>query len=525
MRSPMTMRRLRLPAVLSLCCFLLGEGARAQTLELVLDLNPGARGSGPSYLTPFRGDIYFRANSGLQNVELWRFDGTSGAQVAEINPTGSSTPTDLTVADDTLYFAADDGTGQRLWSWNGTAAAKVAAASSVGSAEEMIAFKGALYFRGAKFGTVGVELFKLAGAALTTIYTSRHRQRAIRSTLRNTPGSALYFSANGQPGRAPSWALRRHSALESGAEYQPGGSSPAWLCVYRGQLYFSANDGIHGNELWRFDGTTSELVADQVPGSFDPSGMTVYKDVLYFSANGRTDDGIELWKYDGVVITRVADINPNPPGPGGDDFYADSNPADFTVHDGLLYFSANDGTHGQELWVYDGENAPARVSDIHAGAQGANMSGLRSVNGRLYLAADSGDGYGQELYRLVPAPVVDADEDGMPDAWELEHGLDITVNDAALDADYDGIPNGAEFTAGTHPDDPISTFSAGLDGALHLSWPSIPGKTYRVETGSGTGWTPFQTVSAAPAPATSTLLTVAPGASGVVRMFRVSVAP
>ena len=166
---------------------------------------------------------------------------------------------------------------------------------------------------------------------------------------------------------------------------------------------------------------------------------------------------------------------------------------------------------------------PQRVSDIHAGAQGANMNGLRSINGRLYLNAESGEGYGQELYRLVPAPAVDADEDGMPDEWELEHGLNIAVNDAALDADFDGVPNGAEFTAGTNPADPISTFSAGLDGALRLSWPSIPGKTYLIESGDGTGWTPFQTVSAAPAPAIRTLLTVAPGASGVVRMFRVSV--
>lgn len=81
MRSPM--RHLHLPTILSLCCFLLGAVARAQTVELIVDLNPGARGSSPSFLMPFRGDIYFRAKSGLQNVELWRFDGTSAAQVGD----------------------------------------------------------------------------------------------------------------------------------------------------------------------------------------------------------------------------------------------------------------------------------------------------------------------------------------------------------------------------------------------------------------------------------------------------------
>ena len=462
------MRHFHSISVLISSCLIFCKSASGQSLELVLDLNPGARGSGPSYLTPFRGDIYFRANSGQENNELWRFDGTTAAQAADINPTGSSTPTDLTVADDTLFFAATDSTGAtRLWSWNGTAAAKVAAASAVNLPQDMIAFKGALYFRGSNYSTVGVELFKLAGGALTAIDIYPGPGSGYPQNFAEYNG-ALYFSAGGQSGQGSElWRYDGATLSKAGQNIRPDhGSSPAWLCVYRDKLYFSAYDGVHGTELWRFDGTTSELVADQVQiasGSFNPAGMTVYKDALYFSANDQSGQGIELWKYDGIGMTLVADINPNPPGPDGDDFYADSTPAHFTVHDGLLYFTANDGTHGQELWVYDGENAPARVSDVHAGAPGSNMNGLRSVNGRLYLTAESGEGYGQELYRLVPAPVLDADEDGMPDAWELEHGLNITVNDAALDADFDGIPNGAEHTTGTNPADPISTFSAGLD--------------------------------------------------------------
>ena len=46
---------------------------------------------------------------------------------------------------------------------------------------------------------------------------------------------------------------------------------------------------------------------------------------------------------------------------------------------------------------------------------------------------------------------LDDDNDGMPDAWETEHGLDPTVDDSALDADGDGFSNLEEFTADSDP--------------------------------------------------------------------------
>ena len=50
-----------------------------------------------------------------------------------------------------------------------------------------------------------------------------------------------------------------------------------------------------------------------------------------------------------------------------------------------------------------------------------------------------------------PAPV-DADSDGLPDAWEAEHGLDSSdAADQALDADGDGYTNLEERLNGTNP--------------------------------------------------------------------------
>src|SRR5262245_5297888 len=55
------------------------------------------------------------------------------------------------------------------------------------------------------------------------------------------------------------------------ADIDPGvlPSNPEGLTVVGQTLYFSADDGIHGRELWRSDGTAAgtSMVADLNPGS------------------------------------------------------------------------------------------------------------------------------------------------------------------------------------------------------------------------------------------------------------------
>src|SRR6266567_3839963 len=81
-----------------------------------------------------------------------------------------------------------------------------------------------------------------------------------------------------------------------------GGSYVDHLTNVNGTLYFTANDGTNGNELWKSDGTAggTVLVKDVNLG---PSGsyagnLTNVNGTLYFSANDGVN-GVELWKSDG----------------------------------------------------------------------------------------------------------------------------------------------------------------------------------------------------------------------------------
>ncbi len=75
----------------------------------------------------------------------------------------------------------------------------------------------------------------------------------------------------------------------------------------------------------------------------------------------------------------------------------------------------------------------------------------------------SGDCSGETLSTLLTVDVdknctatfkTDADQDRMPDDWEVTNGLDPTVDDADLDKDGDGVSNVDEYNQGTDPDSP-----------------------------------------------------------------------
>ena len=83
----------------------------------------------------------------------------------------------------------------------------------------------------------------------------------------------------------------------------------------------------------------------------------------------------------------------------------------------------------------------------------------------------------------VHGPVcVDWDADGLPDDWEIAHGLNPAVNDAELDRDGDGVPNWLEYQRGTDPFNPDTDGDGIPDGAERKS-PGYSGGSGSVDWG------------------------------------------
>lgn len=177
-------------------------------------------------------------------------------------------------------------------------------------------------------------------------------------------------------------------------------SYPERTLNINGTVFFVANNGSTGKELWKTDGTPAgtALVRDIRVGSAGsfPTNLTNVNGVLYFTANDGVS-GEELWKSDGTAAgtVRVTDINP------GSNSSTIISTRGLVNLNGTLYFAADDGVRGIELWKSDGTAAgTSLVKDIFVGSNSASgaPSALTNINGTLYFSANS-SGAGRELWK------------------------------------------------------------------------------------------------------------------------------
>jgi hypothetical protein len=118
--------------------------------------------------------------------------------------------------------------------------------------------------------------------------------------------------------------------------------------------------------------------------------------------------------------------------------------------------------HYWDLWLYDdGEHGDGLPQD---GVYGNFFT--RTMEPGTYIVKVNAEGYSQHIgdsftreitqaFHLIPD--ADGDKDGLPDGWELRHGLDSTKttgNDGPFgDNDLDGLTNYEELKFGTSPTD------------------------------------------------------------------------
>ncbi|TWT77000.1 Peptidyl-prolyl cis-trans isomerase A precursor [Posidoniimonas polymericola] len=421
--------------------------------SMVADIRSGAGSSYPSSLVELNGTLFFAADDGASGLELWKSDGTSEGTVLVrdirsgvstdtegVTTPNSSSPRQLTVVGDTLFFVAEDGvSGRELWASNGTSAGTrlvrdiftgndpVLGTARSSAPIELTAVGDTLFFTAVEL-TNGRELWKSDGTAVGTVmvkdlyegtypyylddedmtYVGRYPNNANPGLLTELNGELYFVASNDATGAE----LYKSDGTAAGTtlvkdivDGATGAFSNSDMMVAAGDLlFFTASDGVHGNELWKSDGTAAGtvLVKDVRPGEAGQLnfyvGMTAVGDKVYFGGNDGVN-GRELWVSDGseAGTQMVADINP------GDDLSGNPNssfPAYLTDVDGVLYFSAANKNSGRELWSYDSVNGAELVEDRTEGVEGTYPINLAGVNGTLFYSSEE-DG-ARELWTLAP---------------------------------------------------------------------------------------------------------------------------
>ena len=354
------------------------------------------------------GNIYFIADDGIHGTELWKSDGTLGGtmMVIDLTPAMCDTCTnmdtdirELVAGDSHLFFAANtlnngfpdpirelfvsDGTE------SGTEMVKDLFDCPTSTGDITIDYRGVnslVAIPGSSYGTQGQDRVIFSGFSCSMESWSCNGEEPWISdgTLSGTlevdnirVGDTSMTTADGQ-----------------GALIDIIGSQPRSFFQSGETIYFTADDNESGREIWKFDliqtsSTGGAIVKDIKTGSSDSFdiGMAVeftqFGEDVYFAA----DDGItgvELWKTDGTtsgtILVRNVDLNAN-----------SSNPKHLTVVGDDLYFTANDGVHGTELWKSNGTSVGTEIhSDISEGSNSSNPKDLIAFSNNLYFVAHNG---------------------------------------------------------------------------------------------------------------------------------------
>ncbi|HEX5748204.1 MAG TPA: ELWxxDGT repeat protein [Archangium sp.] len=361
------------------------------------------------YPTAVNGLFFFvAAESEEEGIELWRSDGTPEGtfQVKDINPTGPSYPEWLTNADGTLFFAASRGEGGRdLWKSDGTPEGTVLVKDINPGGFAVISVLGALggtvflYV----FDDTGSRLWKSDGTAEGTIPLADIAPDLYVTAVAD--GKFFFVADDGVHGAEPWVSDGTPGGTRLVEDIRPGaeGSSPLSFVSVGHQVFFTADDGLHGQELWKTSGSSgsTRLVEDIHPGPAD-TFFSDYTQVLttaagkvfFIADDGR--HGRELWVSQGQrKNTRlVEDLTPGPDG---------SFPGFSTGLTGMgkgVLFSIPNATYGQELWRSDGTaKGTFFFQDLAPGPASSFPSRFTRSGDRVFFVADDGV-HGRELWSV-----------------------------------------------------------------------------------------------------------------------------
>lgn len=367
------------------------------------------------------GKLIFMGGSNNEGFELWISDGTpiGTMLIKDINPgIAHSYPSKFTKVGNLVFFYATNNLGTELWASDGTSSGTylvkdinpgTESSYPFDGSQSAINLNGILYFNASSTSNVN-ELWRSDG---TDIGTYKIKDNNSTTLLRpkyffKLGNKIIFFAYVNGTGYEPYQSDGTQSGTYILKDINLGinGSIPEENYItyesigieYNGNIFFTAKSTSIGFELWKTNGTTNGTVLvsdintnntstnDKIISSY-PSNFINANGTIYFNANNGID-GRELWKYDekngSSTLKMVKNINPNQ-----NNYYTNSFPVSnyrsFCNTGNSLYFVGDDGVHGRELFKTNGaEENTILAFDILLGTNSSFISSFTELNSELF---------------------------------------------------------------------------------------------------------------------------------------------
>ncbi|MDJ1481273.1 T9SS type A sorting domain-containing protein [Cytophagaceae bacterium YF14B1] len=375
---------------------------------IVKDINPGVGSSYPNSFSgnplTLSGKLLFTAYDLDHGTELWSSDGTEEGTtlIKDIAVgTGSSSPHNFRVIGNTMFFSCwNPNYSESLWKTDGTA-------SGTQKLKELgqNKYNLGLYIE-QSVSLNNTMLFEVAGGGLWKSDGTEEGTAKIKDLggIDNmiTVGTNVYLIV--LPSYLGQYQLWKSDGTEAGTilvKENMGDSdkTPQLLGEANGKLVFIMETADYGRELWISDGTNAGTVL--LKDIYTGTQSAFAQNIISFIRNGNyiyfvADDGIsglELWRTDGTAAntTIVKDIYPG---------IGSSIPDNFSIVNDKIYFSAFTPEYGVELWKSDGSSSGTTlVADIRPGSAHSNPSTIKGTSNDVFFIADTDDS-GSQLWHM-----------------------------------------------------------------------------------------------------------------------------